>query len=224
MADRKNERKLLVEGKVEQRTIPELIEAQGVTWELTGDKGERQFAVAIEEMGGTTKLLNVQNLSVRMKDPTTRILGIVIDADDDPLGRWKSIRQACLPSFPSLPGAIPKEGLITDHNGKRFGVWIMPDNESRGMLETFLLFLAPSEEDQLVKLAKQVCKDAKDAGAPFKDVHSAKAEIYTWLAWQDEPGQQLHAAVQQRILNPASTHAAPFASWFINLFELATTE
>lgn len=221
MVDRKNERKLLVEGIFDKLTIPELIEAQGVTWETVGETGERSFAVAIEEMGGTSKLLSPQNLSVRLKDPTTRILGLVVDADDDPLARWRSIRQACLVVFPGLPEAIPKEGLvITNSSDKKFGVWIMPDNESRGMLETFLLFLAPNQEDELVRLAKSACQDAKTAGAPYKEVHRDKAEIHTWLAWQDEPGQQLHAAVQQRILDPNSEHAVPFASWFVDLFEL----
>lgn len=220
MFDKNNPRKLFVEGMTELRTIPELIEANGLDWEIDNGTGPRRFLVAIQSMGGIGHLLDMENLSVRLKDPTTKFFGIIVDADENSASRWTSIREKLLDHFTDLPEVVPKEGLVVGQSpSKKFGVWIMPDNESRGMLETFLAFLVP-EDDNILEFAKSTCADAKNRGAQFKPVHLDKAEIYTWLAWQDEPGQQLHSAVQQRILNPTSEHAVPFVTWFRRLYEL----
>ena len=50
--------------------------------------------------------------------------------------------------MPSLPQELPEKGLIVDTlNGIKFGIWMMPDNKMRGMLETFLAEII-SEENQ----------------------------------------------------------------------------
>jgi len=45
-----------------------------------------------------------------------------------------------------LPNTLPETGLIhlTDTQIK-FGIWMMPDNKMRGMLETFLAYMIPDE-------------------------------------------------------------------------------
>lgn len=97
----------------------------------------------------------------------------------------------------------------------------MPDNKVSGMLETFLQVLVPSTAEELLDYAKQSCTEAGKLGAKFKPYQLTKAEIYTWLAWQDEPGRQLHQAVQERILDPtSSSEAAGFVAWFRDLFEV----
>ena len=52
----------------------------------------------------------------------------------------------------------------------------------------------------------------------FKDVHKTKAVIHTWLAWQDEPGPQLHEAVKHRVLDPKKPESRAFVDWFRRLF------
>ncbi|MEC4817868.1 MAG: DUF3226 domain-containing protein [Scytonema sp. PMC 1069.18] len=68
--------------------------------------------------------------------------------------------------------------------------------------------------------AQEVVQDAKSKGAPFTEPHLDKANIYTWLAWQNPPGRQLHQAVTERILNPHHPHAQKFVSWFKTLYSL----
>lgn len=87
------------------------------------------------------------------------------------------------------------------------------------MLETFLTYLVP-EGDGLLDLAASTCVEAKKQGAQYKEVHEDKAKIYTWLAWQDEPGAQLHQAVKEKILIATSKVARPFVEWFRELFEI----
>ena len=104
--------------------------------------------------------------------------------------------------------------------GRRFGVWMMPDNRYRGMLEDWLVGLIPDESVPLYELARRCVANSKRLAAPFKDVHQAKAEIHTWLAWQDEPGLRLYDAVVNRVLDPTRPQSRPFVNWFKDLFLL----
>ena len=103
-------------------------------------------------------------------------------------------------------------------DGPRFGVWIMPDNRFHGMLEDLLIRLIPEESGLLYGLARNCVVEAARNGASFKDVHQTKAEIHTWLAWQDEPGAQLHEAVKHRVLDARKPESRPFVDWFRRLF------
>lgn len=209
-------RKLLVEGADDKRLIPHLMEANGVRW---GDSKD-DWVVAIESHQGVSDLLGPGTIGSELKSPGLEALGILIDADDDPRGRWNQIRARCISQFPSLPDEMPSGGLIDQTSKPHFGVWMMPDNESRGMLETFLLCLLPGGSDSMHAHAIRSRDEAKLLGAPFSEAHKDKALIHTWLAWQDPPGQQLHGAIIQRILNPTSERAGPFVSWFRALFNL----
>ena len=96
----------------------------------------------------------------------------------------------------------------------------MPDNTSPGYLETFLRYLIPNKEESIWKHAEQSVKSARSFGAkcPAKDV--PKSSLYTWLAWQETPGQQPGLALTKHILDPNSAYAEPFVNWFRALYEL----
>lgn len=207
-------RVLLVEGKQDRFVIPELIEANGVNW------GTRKNPVVfIRDYDGDRKLVDPDVISTELQASGLSALGIMIDADDNPTGRWQSIRSASLKSIPDLPETLPEDGLIhTTPTGIRFGIWIMPDNKMRGMVETFLAYMIPDGNEVLWRFAQVAAEDAKRQGARFIDVHLDKAQIYTWLAWQNPPGRQLHQAVMERILNPNQPKAQDFVTWFKNLY------
>ena len=134
-------KKLLVEGAEELRVIPQLMAANGVTW----NRGEEPLNII--NCDGVENLLKPKYISTQPKTPNGLThLGIIIDADEEPDNRWKSLYNACLPNIPSLPQNLPAAGLImTLESGIKFGVWMMPDNQSRGMLETFLAYLGLAE-------------------------------------------------------------------------------
>ncbi len=96
----------------------------------------------------------------------------------------------------------------------------MPDNHSHGMLETFLLCLAPNPKDVLSDFAEKSCIEAQKIGAAFKASHLIKAKIHTWLAWQEEPGRQLHEAVKHHILKADCAYSKPFVDWFRRLYRV----
>lgn len=143
------------------------------------------------------------------------------DADESLEAKWHALRARCIQSFPEMPDELPPGGVVVENmSKKRFGAWVLPDNRSRGMMETFLSFLVPSEQDSLWQYAIAATNQARDHGAKYRDAHGDKACIHTWLAWSDPPGRQLHQAVIERILDPNSQHAQGFVRWFRALYEI----
>ncbi|MDJ0676030.1 MAG: hypothetical protein QNJ36_11710 [Calothrix sp. MO_167.B42] len=207
-------KKLIVEGEQDKRVIPEFIEANGINW------GKKEKPIVYIKSYGSDKFIDADVISTELKASGLTHLGLMVDADDNPSGRWESVRNACLKSIPDFLEKLPPNGLIHTTNGIKFGVWIMPDNRMRGMLETFLAYMIPDESDTLWQYAQDVVKDAKTKGATCKNVHIDKANIYTWLAWQDEPGRQLHQAIKERVLNPQHPQAQKFFNWFQYLYNL----
>lgn len=217
MSSKVHPKHLLVEGREEERVIPELIEKNGIAW----GNSEDSWPVKIDEFGGVEKLLKPGVIEAKLKSSGLSHLGILVDADDVLENRWAAIRDRCSKAFPNLPKTFPDSGIIVQNEpGLRLGVWIMPDNKTAGMLETFLGFLVPNVQDDLFVAAQESVRNAKEIGAPYLDKHVSKANIYTWLAWQDPPGRQLHQAVNQKILSPRSPHAQPFVAWFRELYQI----
>jgi hypothetical protein len=212
---------LLVEGEEDKRVIPQLVEANGVNW---GEK-KGEWIVEIKPLGSVEKLLDKEEINIQIKTrENLKIIGIILDADEFPANRWQSIRNCLIEIYPDLPEQLPATGLI--HPGEiKVGVWMMPDNKERGMLETFLQFLLPENGKALWDFSEQSCQQAKviqakEQGYCFKDCHSDKAKIHTWLAWQDPPGRQIHQAIMERILSSDSPQAEVFMQWFCDLFEI----
>lgn len=209
--------KLLVEGDDEKRVIPYFMD-EHIVW---GDRKD-DWAVRIESFDGVEDLLKPGVIEAESKEPGLQALGILVDADDHLDARWEQVRKRCLKLAPDFPKELPPAGLIHPvPNGPRIGVWIMPDNQTRGMLETFLALLVPGDGDPLVDFAADACRSAKqDHGATFGDTHEDKARIHTYLAWLDPPGRQLHVAVLARALDARLPLGLAFARWFMELFQI----
>ena len=205
---------LLAEGKDEQRVLPELLEAAGIPWPQT------KPPVWIEDANGIETILSLPVIETELRTPGLRMFGVLVDANGDLGARWASLRGRLASIIPDLPAGPDPAGIIHDRDdGIRVGVWVMPDNLERGMLETLLLRLR-SGDSALHEHARDAVAAARAKGAPFLPAHLDKAELHTWLAWQDPPGQQLHAAVRAKDLDAASPLAAPFVAWFRRLFEV----
>ncbi|MDZ8085405.1 MAG: DUF3226 domain-containing protein [Nostoc sp. DedQUE12b] len=216
MAKAYKPKKLLVEGQEDLRVIPELIEKNGIRW----GENKREAIVSIQDCEGYENI-DANLISTELQASGLTHLGVIIDADEDLPARWTSIRNACLPSIPDIPEEISEAGLIhVTKNGIKFGIWIMPDNQMRGMLESFLGYMIRDESETIWQYAQEVAQEAKSKGASFKDSYLDKAKIYTWLAWQEEPGRQLHQAIKYEILNSQHPKVQTFLIWFKNLYNL----
>lgn len=230
MAKPPNARLLLVEGLDDLFVVAEVFEkATGLQWET----GPKQRLVDIEWCGSDTEVM--ARIGVKWKESGRKVLGIVVDADASGT-RWAQVRaRAPAEARTRLPEELPRDGLVLDlGNGRRFGVWIMPDNQAHGMMETFLMRLRSSMPQVLgehVLTAMTTAKTLMDAHAAehpnarpavrlWKEAHADKAEMHTWLAWQDPPGLQLHEAVLNQLLDVQAPLAQTFVGWMKRLYEL----
>ncbi len=209
-------KQLLVEGPEDLYAVVGLMKHH-VSW--PDDLSARP--VHIEPMGGINKILDRTYLGTKFKESGLDVLGVMIDADDSPLSRWRSFRQICGDEFPSLPNDLPPDGLIANgRSGLRLGFWLMPDCRSSGMIETFLRHMVPLSEANLWAHAVSSFDGARTLGASCRQAHHDKAHIHTWLAWQDPPGERAGGAITRKILDPEAPTALPFVAWFKNLFML----
>lgn len=158
-----------------------------------------------------------------LDDSRFRRIGVVMDADENLLARWASVRAIALRAgYADVPESPDPRGtvlLATDEFQPRVGFWLMPDNRLPGMLEHFVQFLVP-EGDGLREYANQVIDAMPAEERRFREVHRAKAEIHTWLAWQEQPGLPLGLAIKTRYLDAGCAEAIRFVDWLRRLYEL----
>lgn len=198
---------LLVEGKTDCHVIMQLCAAHKIphTFKIYNCENDD---------GVLTKL----NSLIQYSD-SNRIIGAVLDADSpDALGRWTSVknrlakRKYALPETPDINGTIIKG---TDDK-PTVGIWLMPDNQQKGMLEDFCLELITQDAKTYTK--KCVTNAREDGFTSFKEPHFSKAVVHTYLAWQDEPGYPLGVSIKSGNLDHSHETAVRFTSWLAMLF------
>lgn len=200
---------LLVEGNDDEHVIKHLCGTLGI-----------QSLDEIKPYGGVEHVL--ASIPVRLKESDIEALGIIVDADVDLASRWEALRDRLLragferiPAEPDPTGTIvlpPKGSLLP-----RVGIWIMPDNQTKGILEDFLLFLVP-QESPLLKYVKTTVDGIPQTEQRFNESNKAKAIIHTWLAWQENPGKPLGTAITARYLDPSVDLVDVLVSWLKRLF------
>lgn len=175
--------------------------------------------VTIQEKEGIDNLLKA--LEVEFKRRAETRLGIVVDADIDIAIRWQSLRHKLIeagyttvPLHPSPGGAILRqEGL------PMVGLWLMPDNTIPGMIEDFMSLLIPAG-DILWPMAQDIVQQVITRDQRFPQTQEMKANIHTWLAWQEEPGKPMGQAITKRYLDAAAPDAQQLIRWIRQLFDL----
>jgi hypothetical protein len=216
MKDSSNPKQMVVEGHDDLFSVVGLMRAH-IPWPEDWMKAPVHIRVAF----GADEILRRGYIDGLLKGSVVKTLGVMLDADANPHGRYQSIYDLCISFFPGMPKSIAPEGIvIASADEKRFGVWIMPDNGSPGNLETFLKFLVPNRLEPIWAHAVESAKVAKRMGCECRDCHIDKQNLYTWLAWQDPPGQGPGEALTKKVLDPHAAHAEPFVKWFRNLYEL----
>ena len=207
---------LWVEGRDDLYAMAELLVRHGVDYDH-----ERDRLPEIKESGSVEKLLAAMPTGVELS--TGRAVGFVLDADSPLADRWRAVRDRLHEAGVDTPETPPSEGFIgnADRYKSRVGVWLMPDNEHDGTLETFLRMLI-EENDTLIEHAKSATDRAKTLGAVFKDVDRLKAILHAWLAWQGEPGCPYGTAIRARFFRQHDSPAAVrFVAWFRRLYTVA---
>lgn len=194
-----------------------------LNWKENGTRLNIQSADSVQKVKRALKTLYVlENDGIS----DCKAVALVVDADDNPVDRWRSVAATLRaighepPSNPSFAGTIMESPTAKI---PRIGVWIMPDNQQAGMLETFLGMCVPQGGENPIWQRALAQTDAVRAEiaepSRFKNVHLDKARIHNYLAWSDPPGVPLGQAVLKKILDPSSEQAAVFLQWIRDVFE-----
>jgi hypothetical protein len=201
--------RLIVEGRDDQWSIIQLTARHGWDWESPSP-----HYPWIEDAKGDTLALESLPVAVR----SCRRVGIVLDADIAPGDRWQAVRDRLAGSDVTLDAQPDPYGTVVEAaDGRRLGVWLMPDNRSPGKLEDFLAVLVP-ERDPCWAWAEESTEHARQLGARFTQSDFIKARIHAWLAWQKEPGQPFGTAIYAATFAHDAGVARSFVAWMERLF------
>lgn len=166
----------------------------------------------------------LEGLPVRLKgSSTTKTIGVVIDADTDLDVRWATIRQILITvgKYADIPDTCPAEGFIitpSTPDDIKFGLWIMPDNNTSGMLEDFTTSLIHTDDDLLPIVDETLYRIETSRHNKYSLIHHEKARIHTWLAWQETPGTPMGLAITKRYLTTEPPICGKFVDWLQRLF------
>lgn len=170
---------------------------------------------AVKRLPGTESVLKQFAIEFRLDE--REAVGIVIDANGNPVRRWEEIIEHLPNGFTNIPVSPDQSGtILTRSNGQRFGVWLMPDNQSEGELEHFIERLM-FDKDRVWDQAQEYVDNIHPDDQLFLEEKRKKAEVRAWLAVREKPGL-LGEAVQANDLNLDAPLAKIFSTWLSELF------
>lgn len=164
------------------------------------------------------------------KARNVEIIGIIVDADAETnnagealRARWDSLHDVLTKQGYDVPKQTDPNGAIIPAVGRnpKIGIWLMPDNiQQPGMLEHFVATLIPPN-DKLKPIAEETIAQLEADGLnKYKSIHTSKALIHTWLAWQEDPGTPMGLAITKTYLDYNTVLCQRFAKWLDSLFNL----
>jgi len=196
---------LLVEGNDDQHVI----------WALC-----KKFNIPenfeVKETGGIDQLF--KQLPVRLKEADVTTIGIIIDADTNMNSRWATLNKILKEQLPDFPKEANANGTILEKEDFKVGVWLMPDNKTNGMLESFIEFLIPAN-DKLLPIVNAHLDNIEDKSLnKYKAIHRDKAIVHAWLAIQEDPGTPLGLSITKKYLTTDVEQCQDLINWLNALF------
>ena len=199
---------LLVEGQDDKHTVRHL-------WHRRHGS-EPSFDIKDKE--GIDNLIDAISTEIKAPDLAVVVgaaIGIVADANDDPGGRWDAISRQLRKAGVEPPDVLPPDGAIMGGT-PRVGVWLMPDNRSKGELENFVQKMIPGD-DPAWSLAREYVQGIPDDARAFPPSKRSRAELHAWLATREEPGF-MGVAIRRGDLKIDGPLCAGFLAWIEGLF------
>jgi hypothetical protein len=214
-------RLLLVEGIADKSFYEEFCRAHGLRANVTVAKPK--------DIGGrrNTKQGAINHLPLLLQqiaDGRLERLAILVDADQvaDGGGYVRTLEQIAALirpfGFDLPPEALDRGGLIFPHNDglPGFGLWVMPNNRDEGTLEEWIRGSVHPDELPLFTLAQAALRALNPPKYP--PIRATKAEVATWLAWQQKPGEGIYYTIEGSLLNHTSLGYVGLLQWLERLF------
>ena len=167
----------------------------------------------IVEKGGVDKLLAA--IVPEIKVSGRQALGILLDANTNPAGRWDAVKDRLARVDMNLPESLCASGAIIESR-PRVGVWLMPDNTSQGELEDFVVQMIPNC-DPVLPLSQRYITGIPTAARKFSNKKELRAQLYAWLAAREDP-RQMGTAIRAGDLEVDGALCQEFVAWLTRLF------
>ena len=198
-SNRQRDRVLLVEGSSDEHVIFHLRNSRNLNIEFS-----------IVDKRGAPSLINSIGNEIRVAN--RKAIGIVLDANDNLSEKWNAVKRNISDAEITPPENIPNQGIIIE-NIPRVGVWFMPDNQSSGAIEDFVIDMIP-ERDPVWPLSTQYINDVP---RDFLKAKRQKAILHAWLATKTQPGL-MGAAIGAGDLDTDGDLCDRFCNWLERLF------
>ena len=221
-----SDRVLLVEGQDDKHVVRQIC-LRHPSFSVEGQYDKEQMVLdspsassfTIRDTGNVDKVL--ESIGPEIKAPGRQAVGILVDGNDNVKGRWNAImgrlRKAGimqLPSSPKSSGTIISSKLPSK---PRIGIWLMPDNSSRGELEDFIARMIP-ESDAVWPLSRHYIDEIPKRERKFKPKKTRRAQIHAWLAAREDP-RHMGTAIGAKDLEVDGVLCQRFIAWLIELFK-----
>ncbi len=233
---------LLVEGPDDVHVVSQLLNTHGLT-SLRNDKDKGvnplklffgDTPLDIAPVADADEMIGRFEAALEFGSVRPKAVGLILDfdapnetqANNRDIAVKDAIRRlqdkGCRWDMPTDFTVLAPEGFVADsadESTPRIGIWLMPNNQGRGMLETFLQQLIPTERSDLLDHARNSTDAAKEKHqAPFLPVHRDKAVVHTFLAWMDKPGRPFGVSFQNGSFDANAPLAQSFIRWLQRLF------
>jgi hypothetical protein len=200
---------LLVEGINDKHVINNLLKIHDL---------ELAEEIKIRDKQGITNILETLKIEV---DANQDFLGIVVDANASIKSRWQSLTDRLKEFGYSEISEKPVEnGLILESEDflPKLGIWVMPNNKLLGKIEDFIRLLVAKEKENLWQIVEKSVNEIPNEHKLFAEKDISKAQIHTFLAWQEEPGRPMGESITRRYFQPDAPDAQNFVNWLKRLF------
>lgn len=195
-------RVLLVEGQDDEHVVRRLRE-------------QHQAVPSFSILNKQTISKLLPSISLEIRAPDRQAVGILVDANDDIAARWDAVRSQLSKADILPPTAPDSAGTIIDGT-PRVGIWLMPDNESSGELEDFVVRMIP-DGDEVWPLSQRYIEEIPEAERKFSAKKKLRAQLYAWLAAREDP-RQMGLAIHARDLEVDGELSNTFVAWLTKLF------
>ena len=214
---------LLVEGQDDKHVIWQICQRrtpsfaptrQGPVMRVALSVSGNEFLISERDSRGAV----ISAIRQEVTAPGRLAVGVVVDADADPISCWAEVTRGfsrtpvALPDDPDYAGLVLSEQL----GQPRVGVWMMPDNRSPGELEDFVRQMIPPAAPVWAE-AQRYIDDILPEDRKFAPEKTDKAKLYAWLATLKEPAR-MGAAISDGDLQTDGPLCQTFAGWLQRLF------
>ena len=168
------------------------------------------------DKGGVDKLLAA--IGPEIKSPGRKVVGIVVDANDDLTSRWNAVADK-LKEANIQPPSVPHDDGTIICEIPRIGIWLMPNNQSSGELEDFVGTMIPPE-DPVWPLSGQYIDKIPVAARKFAADKALRAKLYAWLATREAPAAWVRLSegdISVLMTDPVRLSSTGFKDCFVEI-------